>query len=314
MNDVPFFSIIIPVYNRSSFIKPAIQSVIDQTFPNWELLIVDDASTDDTVSVIEQYCALDRRIHILKQEYNQERGAARNKGIAHSKGRYICFLDSDDAFCNNHLQCFIDAIEKESNPTMFFTNSYLVVNNQPKTEKMVPALESWNVLDYLLIYTPNPARVCISKSIVMEFQFDPTIPGLEDIDLWLRIATAYPVQHIKLYTNIYNVHQESYSLGDAKRFENELCNFAYIFNKSELQGKLPFWGKRRLLSMCCFHLSQQAIIAERSSKAFSYALRSLFLFPKGYNGKTNKIVMVTMLYCLPIVGSLFKMVMKKQSR
>jgi glycosyltransferase involved in cell wall biosynthesis len=301
----PFFSIIIPVFNRSTFIKPAIESVITQSFTNWELVIVDDASTDDSVSVIEQYCASDSRIKLLKQDYNQERGAARNKGINHSKGTYICFLDSDDAFCPNHLQCFLDAIERDSKPSLFFTNSYLVVNDAPKIEKIVPAIEGWNIFDYLLIYTPNPARVCISKSILNDFQFDPTIPGLEDIDLWLRIVTAYPIKHIKSFTNIYNVHQGSYSLGDAKRFENELRNFTYIFNKSELQGKLPFWGKRRLLSMCCFHLSQQAMIAKSKSNAFRYALRSLLLFPKGYNGKTNKIVFVTMLYTMPILGFFF---------
>ena len=210
MSESPLFSIIIPVYNRSSFIKPAIESVIAQSFHNWELLIIDDASTDDTVSVIEHYCSLDSRIHLLKQDFNQERGAARNKGIHFSKGKYICFLDSDDAFCSNHLDCFFYAIEKDNSPTLFFTNSYLVVNDAPKIEKTVPAIEGWNVFDYLLIYTPNPARVCISKSILMEFQFDPTIPGLEDIDLWLRIATVYPLCHLRNYTNIYNVHQGSY--------------------------------------------------------------------------------------------------------
>jgi len=307
----PFFSIIIPVYNRSNLIKPAIESVIAQTFSNWELLIIDDASTDDSCLVIEQYCLTDSRIRLFKQPFNQERGAARNKGIEKSQGTYICFLDSDDSFCENHLQTLFESIQKDMEPAMYFTNSYLVVNDAPKIEKKVPELEGWNVFDYLLIYTPNPARVCLARSIVLEFQFDPSIPGLEDIDLWLRIATKYPLRHIKTFTNIYNVHQGSYSLGDAQRFEKELKNFTSIFAKPVLSGKLPFWGKRRLLSMCCFHLSQQANGASNKTKAFRFALRSFLLFPKGYNGKTNKIVMVTMFYCLPIVGSLFKMVMKK---
>ena len=307
----PFFSIVIPVYNRSQLVQPAIDSVLEQTFLNWELLIIDDASTDDTVSVIEEYCKKDERIKLFCQPYNQERGAARNKGIELSKGKYICFLDSDDSFRNNHLQTFFDAIERNSKPSLRFTNSYLVVNNSAMTEKIVPVIDSWNVFEYLLIYTPNPARVCVDKSILQEFNFDPTIPGLEDIDLWLRIATKYSLQHIQAFTNIYFVHQGSYTLGDAKRYQKELKNFMLIFSKPELQGKLPFWGKRRLLSMCCFHLSQQAMVANESKQAFRFALRSVVLYPRGYNGKTNKIAFVTMLYSIPILGKLGRNIMAK---
>jgi glycosyltransferase involved in cell wall biosynthesis len=297
----PFFSIIIPVYNRSALVRPAIESVLGQTFTNWELVVVDDASTDDSVLVVEQYCKSDSRITLVKQPFNQERGAARNKGIEMSRGQYICFLDSDDAFCDNHLQVFFDHINRSEKPSMWFTNSFLSINGATVVKKIVPAFDRKNAHKYLLVYTPNPARVCVSSSILEELKFDPTIPGLEDIDLWLRIATKYPINHIEEYTNIYNVHEGSYTLGDAKRYEKELKNFAQIFAKKELKGWLPFWGKRRLLSMCCFHLSQQALNYGRRSEALRFALRSLVLFPRGYNGKTNKIVLATIFYSLPII-------------
>ena len=248
----PFFSIIIPVFNRSNLIKPAIESVIAQSYENWEIVIVDDASTDDTVCVINKYCESDSRIKLIRHPVNKERGAARNTGIDHSTGSYICFLDSDDTFCDNHLQTFFNEILAYSEPSMFFTNSYLSIDDEKgvkkysKTEKEVPSIELWNKFSYLLKYTPNPARVCVSRSILDKFRFHISISGLEDFDLWLRIATQYPVKHIQKYTNNYFVHVNSYSQGDINRFKKELKNFRIIFNKPILKNVLPFWGKRRL--------------------------------------------------------------------
>ncbi|HAB89958.1 MAG TPA: hypothetical protein DCF84_05420 [Bacteroidetes bacterium] len=89
----PYFSIILPTYNRGERIDMAIQSVLDQTYSNWELIIVDDGSTDNTKEVCLQY--QEPRISYVYQD-NAERSAARNKGIALSRGVYVGFLDSDD--------------------------------------------------------------------------------------------------------------------------------------------------------------------------------------------------------------------------
>ena len=99
----PFFSIILPTYNRAHMIGKAIESVLAQTYTNWELLIIDDGSTDNTKQVIETYT--DNRIRYLYQQ-NAERSAARNNGIAHAQGQYICFIDSDDYYFANHLSTF----------------------------------------------------------------------------------------------------------------------------------------------------------------------------------------------------------------
>src|ERR1051325_3991500 len=85
----PFFSVIIPTYNRADFIRKPIDSVLAQKFSSWELIIVDDGSTDNTGQVVKSFT--DSRIHYVYQS-NQERSAARNTGIKNSKGQYICFL------------------------------------------------------------------------------------------------------------------------------------------------------------------------------------------------------------------------------
>ena len=103
------FTIIIPTYNRAAFLPNAIESVLAQTYTNWELIVVDDGSTDNTKDVVSQYS--DSRIIYIYQQ-NAERSAARNNGIAHAKGDYVCFLDSDNVMLPNRLQLLSETITK----------------------------------------------------------------------------------------------------------------------------------------------------------------------------------------------------------
>ena len=93
------FSIIIPTYNREKFISIAIESVKNQLFQNWELIVIDDGSTDNTKNIVKHYLS-DSRIKYVYQE-NQERSASRNNGVNIANGKWICFLDSDDKFLSN---------------------------------------------------------------------------------------------------------------------------------------------------------------------------------------------------------------------
>ncbi len=96
MSNQPLVSIIVPSYNVSKYIGTAIDSVLAQTYSNWELLVTDDASTDDTCDIVEQYVAKDHRVHLYRLSKNMGAGTARNNSIANAKGRYIAFLDADD--------------------------------------------------------------------------------------------------------------------------------------------------------------------------------------------------------------------------
>lgn len=170
--------------------------------------------------------------------------------------------------------------------------------------------DKYNKFDYILRFTFNPTRVCVHRNILNEFLFDENIPGLEDIDLWLHIATKYPVFQIIEITNIYNFHEGTYSLGDYDRFVKELKNFKYIFNKPELKPYLRIKEKNRLLSMCHFHLSKRYEKENKIKDMYSSIIQSFFLYPPGYNGKTNKILLAMFLYHIPAIGSLLKYIKK----
>lgn len=98
----PFFSIILATFNRENIISRAINSVLNQSFTDWELIIVDDCSNDNTIELIEPFLT-DKRISYLVQKHNKGVSATRNNGISNSRGKYITFIDSDDQYKKNHL-------------------------------------------------------------------------------------------------------------------------------------------------------------------------------------------------------------------
>src|SRR5512142_2373135 len=94
--DEALVSVIVPVYNYGRYLPDALDSVIEQTYETWECLVVDDASGDDSAAVAERYAARDNRIRCIRQESNRGVSAARNRGIAESRGAFVQFLDADD--------------------------------------------------------------------------------------------------------------------------------------------------------------------------------------------------------------------------
>lgn len=105
-------SIIMPAYNSELYITDAIESVLAQTYINWQLLIIDDCSKDKTLTIIQQFEKKDKRIQIFQTPQNSGAGSARNLGIANAKGRYIAFLDSDDWWYPTKLQTQLDFMQK----------------------------------------------------------------------------------------------------------------------------------------------------------------------------------------------------------
>ncbi|MDB5273284.1 MAG: tuaG [Chitinophagaceae bacterium] len=190
------FSIVIPTYNRAAFIGKAIDSVLAQTYAHWELIIIDDASSDPTQDIVGKY--LDPRIKYYRNETNMERSASRNRGITLSTGDYICFLDSDDYYYGHHLETLYQKIQALSQPVALIHTSAVVVNAKDVVlkelkyfytdfkEKIEAVLN-----EHILIHT-----VGIHRNILQQFKFDTQLAVNEDVYLFAQIAAAYPVVHI----------------------------------------------------------------------------------------------------------------------
>lgn len=293
----PFFSIIIPLYNRERSIAKAINSVLNQTFQDFELIIVDDCSIDNSSIIVKQFQKQDTRIKYIKNEINEERCISRNNGIKKATGKYICFLDSDDYHLPIHLQTFHEKILSLQFPIGFlFTASFNETEKGIRSERVCPLIEKMDIFHYLLTYTVNPQRWCVENSVAQKILFDPNITICEDLDFSLRVAAEnYPIIQIPIPTTIYVASLDSFTHGDSLKWEKELFYLKRIFEKPGLKKHLPKKDICRLLSICYYHLARKSNIKSRNSKTIFYAFYSIILYPIGYKKNVFKDLIVLIL-------------------
>lgn len=195
---MPFFTIIIPLYNKENFVLQTLQSVLNQSFADYEIIVVNDGSTDNGVAVVEQIN--DDRIKIIHQE-NKGVSTARNKGIEAAKAEYICFLDADDSWKEDFLNETHRLINTYSNEKVFCAaieiltkssviNAQYTVGN--KVEENVYIENYFTAsMKYSLICTSCSA---FHKSVFLEVgNFDEEIRSGQDTDLWIRVGNKFNI-------------------------------------------------------------------------------------------------------------------------
>lgn len=203
-NDISF-SIIIPTYNRASTLSRAIGSVLSQTYGNFELIVVDDGSTDDTEVVVLDIN--DNRIRYFKKE-NEERNIARNFGISRAQGDYVCFLDSDDYYLSNHLAKAQELILTKKVEIIHL--GYEVRDDHEKTVAIhdnIPAkINSYLIHDN--VFSSN--SVVIQRGLLEEVRFINSKVAItsEDHCLWLRLAARTPIYVDNTVTSVVCEHKE----------------------------------------------------------------------------------------------------------
>ncbi len=297
-----------PAYNRAFYLPKAIDSVIAQTYTGWELIVVDDASTDNTVEIVSTFTEKDARIRYLKNQTNQERCITRNRGIEAARGKYICFLDSDDYHLPEHLQYLYDFIKAKGEPeAFFFTNAWDETAEGIRTERHCPDFESTDPYTYFLRFTVNPQRWAVHRNVMHTYLFDPAVTICEDMDTSLRmVAAGVSVYQLKERTTVYVAAPDSFTHGASDKWERELTHLEKLFARPKLKGKLPRKEKNRLRSMCSYHLAVKAFGEGRKGAVWSEGLRSFLLYPPGYNGRTNTPLAVMLLYSVPLLGDFIR--------
>ena len=205
------FSVIIPVYNREALIRETLDSVFAQTYDDYEVIVVDDGSTDDTVSVLEEYAD---RITILQQE-NQGPGAARNTGIRQACGEYVAFLDSDDRWFPWTLACYRDVVDTYDQPAFVAGQPFVFSNTSELEEVQRETIQTEAFEDY---YASSDAwRWWGVSSFVMRTEALRRVGGFtdrwvnaEDADLAMRMGVEPGFIHIaEGSTFAYRQHKNS---------------------------------------------------------------------------------------------------------
>ena len=230
----PLVSVIIPCYNGEKFIAEAIESVLSQTYKNWELLIINDGSTDNSKNIIENYITSNKKIKLFDSEYNNGVAKTKNTGIANAKGRYISFLDQDDIWLKLKLELQLKCFELGSSDIgvvctgMLFTDVKLnPINifrgfNDKNQKKLIKNL-------YLKPVNSSSIMMLSEKCISQVGSFEEKLIGWDDYELLMRAATKFRIKYVKKPLVVKRMHK--FNLQKTAAVCNETENvFNYILS------------------------------------------------------------------------------------
>lgn len=245
----PRVSVIIPTKNRARYVSSAIQSVLDQTFGDFEIIIVDAASTDNTKEIVCKFD--DERIHYIREERDRGVSASRNMGIKQSRGKFIAFLDDDDLWVSSKLEKQLNLLNENTLLGAVSTGALIINNNDKIIGFVMPSIRGYIFPEILKMnYVGNCSIVLVRKEALEKVGlFDENLNANEDFDLWIRLARHYQFDCVKEYLVLYRVH--------GKRISTNLCRILRakkLLYKKYSKELMKFHNRKRILGFWHYSL------------------------------------------------------------
>ncbi|MFC1709278.1 glycosyltransferase family 2 protein [Candidatus Omnitrophota bacterium] len=276
----PFYSVIIPVYNGFKTIANALDSVKNQTFTDYEIIIVNDGSTDQTKTALANYFNKNSNLKYILVDYEFNKGVAhaRNRGIKEAHAKYIAFLDADEIWFKDKLERVFSVIKQHGDQDLICHNQIVVRDNR-KIGTQVTCSKVKNLYERLLffgncIYTS--ATVVKRSTIMKEGLFNENISVGEDYDCWLRMA---------LNSNYYFFFLKDF-LGEYRVIDNSLLGDPEVINKSIRSivryHYYHYFKRRTLLSRAFLYLRETRIIYQAAINSYmrDFYKESILYFSK----------------------------------
>ena len=244
------FSVVIPSYNKRNTLRECVESVLNQSYSDFEILIVDDGSTDDSLEVARGIN--DARVRLIEKE-NGGVSSARNLGIKMSKNPWIAFLDGDDVWDKNHLQTIVDLAKSEPLAMVFSTSFERFSSKESIEEKFLSFKRDFNhylVEDLFESWLRRKGVICSSSAVVHKScfakvgMFNQNLVRGEDTDLWIRLFKNFTIARTDVVTALYRLDSVD---GNASLRKNSVRRFEVFYFK-------PKWFKWSSESRYYFHV------------------------------------------------------------
>lgn len=266
----PAVSMIIPTYNRANLLCRAIQSALNQTYENFEIIIIDDGSNDNTSDVVEKYQKQDERIRYIRCEKNKGGSAARNKGIKAAKGEYLAFLDDDDEWLPEKIEKQMIKFKNVSNDVGLIYSGFSCISESSGkiVTEINPILRGnvyHNLLENCILGSPTPLirKICFRKAGL----FDETLPSCQDWDMWIRISEYYKFDFVSGVLAKHHVHGDQISID---------LNAKIVARKKLIEKyRIHLTQKPQILSVLFKRLGILYCLNGDSKEGFKYFLDSI---------------------------------------
>ena len=218
----PLVSVVMAVYNGEAYLREAILSVLNQTYTNFEFIIVNDASTDNTVKIIEEF--QDKRIKLIHNATNLRLAASLNRGIQAAKGKYILRMDADDICFPTRIERQVSHMEKHPEIGIAFGDVLKFSNRRTlpeiDTNERKPEYIRATLLFFNTVYHNN---VIMRREIFKEYEYTLQYTVAEDMELWLKVTDRYPIVKVRGGMALYRIHKEQSSqVYRKKQLEQEI--------------------------------------------------------------------------------------------
>jgi len=246
-------SVIMACYNSAPYLEEAIDSIVGQTFTEWELLAIDDCSTDNTLSILKKYQQRDSRIVIIRLDRNSGVATARNKGIENARGQWLSILDSDDVAMPTRLEEQYAASLKHENATILLSDAaFIDVNGRLIKEYHYPSDHKSLVrrIERRKVFPPHSSMMYPKAAVVAVGGFNPLYVLAQDHDLWLRLLEKGELFSVPKVLVKIRKHGDSISNMDAGEkqlihsFAGSICHFLRIAgNPTPADGDAACWGE-----------------------------------------------------------------------
>lgn len=247
----PTFSILVPSYNQAGLLMETLDSLLAQGRSDWEALVVNDGSTDETPRVMQDYAARDPRIRTFHKA-NGGCGSALNEGLRHARGRWVCWLSSDDLYEPDALEIFTEAIERNPEARFHYSNFYQLFHESGERVAIpsgrgaeLPKPET-QVIAFLKANYVNGISICIQKSLFDEVGFfDERLHYAQDFDMWLRMSARTPFHFIDERPCVTRMHlgQDTQGFPEARDFDSARACLAFL-NQNPFTAIYPFLDLR----------------------------------------------------------------------
>lgn len=262
----PLVSIIIPTYNREYLVGEAIKSVLDQTFRNFEIIVVDDGSTDKTADTIKSFS--DDRVKYISQA-NRGRSNARNEGLKRAAGRYITFLDSDDLYLPDKLELQVAYLNTHSEFGMVYTSAHCIdERGTVLSDSYIANLSGWIYKDiafYVPVTITLPTVMARREVFDQAGRFDEKMERFEDTDMWRRIAKVFPIGAITEFTCKLRTHGGN-SLSEQDPLKIDSAIKYYIDKIFWEDDSIDLGMRRKGASDLCFYYGRALLTMSSSAK------------------------------------------------
>jgi glycosyltransferase involved in cell wall biosynthesis len=234
-------SVVLPVYNGEKYLGESIQSIINQTYTNWELIIVNDASIDNSCNIIDQFMKIDSKIKCINNQINQKLPESLNIGFRQACGEYLTWTSDDNIYVNNAFEIMAKALDEGQEYGMVFCDQNfideegnLIGNNSIGREKDASKLFIQDCIGACFMY----------RHIIIETigEYDPNMFLVEDYDYWIRLSFMFKIKHINIKAYFYRFH--SNTLSEIR--VSDVMNKKVLFKLKYLDTAMDLFSKNEL--------------------------------------------------------------------